>query len=695
MHRLARTLCLSTLALLAFTLAGTPLPGTPPRGELRGKLAAIPSDKVVFLGGDLSPENLLTFTTTIAASGHASVVLLDSSKASSSTRSYLSAFGPERVQPIGSFPEGRSELERRLGVKMAPVMAWTHGPPRALWREMFPKAERVVVCPARPRGLFLHAACLAGVLGAPLFAVHGADDEANELRQWLGQWGTRQVYAVGNVGKLTDHLGDVKVTHLPSERAVAAAYLKQQLKKGPVRTLVVANPADDKDGLGGMASLAPWLALQKRGALLLTNAEGGNVEDVVKGALAKPHLGDADILLLVAGLKAIPTQKRPNPIPGDKDTEIEMEPFTPAGSEPCTFATGRLFHEDIAIVPLMLARQRLLTPDRAPRRALVATNPGGGLPLLETFSRNTIQELQNAGYKTKSLIGRDVTKEALRKAMPECDLFLWEGHHNTLIKEWNMPQWSEPLPPSLVFLQSCLALQDWKAQPLLTRGAVAVLGTSTRTYSGSGGACSLAFFNALLYEDATLGAALRQAKNFLLAYSLLKEKRLGQDAKRTGANLRAAWSFTLWGDPTLKLPRPRLLDETLSPVHHEVHGRTIVLSLPEEKHDKVKSARFQAQIPANARLAGLVRKEGDADGQPLVPFVFAEVSLPKAPAGQTPVLRSRLPSSHWVFCWDARRRCGYLLATPRSNDMDELRFHIDWQSQSTAKESKPATDGEK
>ena len=68
---------------------------------------------------------------------------------------------------------------------------------------------------------------------------------------------------------------------MASEKAVAAAYLKWLVKKGPIRTLVVANPADDNEGLGGMAALAPWIALQKHAALLLTNVAGGNVEDIV------------------------------------------------------------------------------------------------------------------------------------------------------------------------------------------------------------------------------------------------------------------------------------------------------------------------------------------------------------------------------------------------------------------------------
>lgn len=676
MRKLACPLWLSLVAVFVFAL--TSAPGT--SSEREDQTPPAHPEKVVFLGGELSQEELLIFTTAMAASGNPGVVLLDSARIDPYLNSFFASFQPERVVPVGSFSRGHAELEHRVGVKPGRG----HATARALMRALFPQAERLVISAPQPRSLLLQAACLSGALRAPLFVFHGTQSEKEELRQWITEGGTQRIYTVGDVKLAPRERSDVPATHLADEHAAAALSLKHQLKKGPVRTLVVANPADDQNGLGGMASLAPWIALQKHGVLLLTNPTGDNVEKVVSTALEKPALHDADVLLLVAGLKAIPTRKRPNPIPGDKDPEIEMEPCTPSGQEPYTFATGRLFHDDLAVVPLMLARERLLRDQHGLRRALVASNPGGSLPLLETFSRNTIQELRNAGYETQSLIGHSLTKDTLRKKMPQCDVFLWEGHHNTLIKEWNMPEWNEPLPSSLVFLQSCLALQDWKAQPLLSRGAVGVVGTSTRTYSGSGGACSLAFFNALLYEDATLGDALRQAKNFLLAYAMLKEKRLGADAKRTGANLRAAWSFTLWGDPTLRLPRPQAGEDALTPVRHTVRGKMITLSLPPEPLDKVKSARFQAQMPPNARLAGLVRKEGDADGQPLVPFVFAEVYLPKGPPGAAPILTSRLPSSHWVFCWDGRRRCGYLLATPRDSDREELRFHVEWQTEQMA-----------
>ena len=65
-------------------------------------------------------------------------------------------------------------------------------------------------------------------------------------------------------------------------------------------------------------------------------------------------------------------------------------------------------------------------------------------------------------------------------------------------------------------------------------------------------------------------------------------------------------------------------------------------------------------------------------------MVFAEVYLPRAKAGLTPRLRSRLPSGNWVFLWDARRKTGYLLATPRDLDAGELRFRVDWPALTVA-----------
>jgi hypothetical protein len=662
------------LTVVSFGLLGnldadTSAPGTGfERAPLRGP---------AYVARGLSTENLVVLSAALAAGDPSAVLLIDGPETLKANRSFLDTLHPPRIVPVGSFPDDDAERERLLGPGADPVRNWALGPPRRLWHDLFPIAPVVVVCPARPRVLLLHAACLAGELGAPLFVSHGLAPETRELNQHLARWQTKHVYALGGTYPHGKHLPGVEVTRLTHERDVVALYLAQLARRGPIRTLVVANPADAKDGSPGLSVLAPWVALKHRAALLLTD-EAGEVEKLVTAALKQKTLRRADTLLIVADLKAVPMKQRPNPIAADHDEKIDMEPMTPTGTEPFSFSVGRVFHSDVGVAALLLARQHLLERKTGTPRVLVASNPGSSLPLLETFSRQTVRELRNCGYETTALFGAKLTEEALRKELPKHDLFLWEGHHNTLIRDWSFPQWEEPLPPSFIFLQSCLALMEPKVHPVLRRGAMGVIGTSTRTYSASGGACSLCFFNGLLYEDLTVGESLRHAKNFLLAYILLKEKRLGKDAKRTGANLRAAWAFTLWGDPTLRMPGAGKQTPEIPPIRHRVKGNTITLNLPPERHDKVLSGRYQAQALPNGPLAGLLKKEKGDDGRPLVPLVFAEVHLPRAPEGMVPQLQSRLPSRNWVFNWDARRRCGYLLAVPRSHEKEELRFRVSW-----------------
>src|SRR5262249_41486375 len=159
-----------------------------------------------------------------------------------------------------------------------------------------------------------------------------------------------------------------------------------------------------------------------------------------------------------------------------------------------TFATGRLFHDDLGVFTLLLARSHLLEGAASSGQALVVSNPGGGLELLETFSRNTVHELHNAGFRTTARFEDEVTPEEVRRLLPQQDIFLWEGHYRTMVDKFGFPKWDEPLRPALIFLQSCLALNEAEGQPLFQRGAVALVGSATRTYSATGGSFTLAFF---------------------------------------------------------------------------------------------------------------------------------------------------------------------------------------------------------
>ncbi len=675
-----RILFLFLVVIFCLTLGHVAEPGIafPVREcESHGDREASNTD--VFLIGDMPEDDRIALSATIAAGRPNGLLLFDTPACTAANRSFLKACRANHVCPVGHFGAGIADLERRLGTRVANSPQWENRHPVGLWKVYFPRASRAVVCPAKSRQLLLQSAALAGTIRAPLWIHRGLSDDVSALRRQLAEWKVSTVYAVGSARDVCREAGAAPVIDLADEAAVAACSLKHLRSHGPVRNIVVANPADSRKGLAGMACLAPWVAVQRRAALLLTNFAGDDVGRLVDAASSHPALARADTLIVMGDLDAIPLERRANPVPG-KDAFIEMEPLTPVESDPFTFATGRLFHEDKGVVALMLARARLLANNDSPRKALVISNPTGGLPLLETFSKNTARELMNRGYETTAFVGEEADRDELRRLLPEQDVFLWEGHFATMVKEYRLQEWTEPLRPSLVFLQSCLALTESKAHPFLERGALGVLGTSTRTYSGSGGACSLAFFDALLYERQSVGGALRQAKNFLLAYSQLKEKRLGADAHLSGANVRSAWAFSLWGDPTLTLPAPRTPDDALPFVRHHVHGNTITVSMPDGTYEKAINARYKAKMLPNERLAGLLTREMDDGKQELIPFIFVEVRLPNAPPGTAPHLRGRIPSSHWVFNWDARRSCGYLLIAPRKKDRDEMRFHVEWRS---------------
>jgi hypothetical protein len=101
-------------------------------------------------------------------------------------------------------------------------------------------------------------------------------------------------------------------------------------------------------------------------------------------------------------------------------------------------------------------------------------------------------------------------------------------------------------------------------------------------------------------------------------------------------------------------------------------------------YQKVSASKYEAEMPPNGRLAALLHREAAGENESLVPFLFAEVRLPKARPGKSPLLHTKLSSRHWVFLWDDRRGAGYLLVSPRSREDREFHFRVEWQDAEAA-----------
>ncbi len=626
-----------------------------------------PAERVVYLLGRLSEEEQISLTSALASKGEAGVVLIHSPIYRKENRHFLNLFRPKRIIPVGNFYSSREDLENYYGFPTQSIQRWeSKAKPCSLSDQLFPSPQTMVISVAHPRRFFLQAACLAGTLQAPLMVLpySRTEDPGSFLPK---KWKPRNLFVCGP--KKFQSFSK-RVVFLQSETEIQKEVIRHL--KGKLKTLVVNNPSGNKD----LSNLAPWIAAQKRGLLFLTEPSGRNVSQLVCSFTNTHPEAEIDNVLLLGDLSALPMERRRNPILSGKDAFIEVEPLTPKGENPVSFAVGRVFHPRPEFLCLWMARRHLLNEPTNRRQALVASNSSDCLPLMETFSRVTSREIHNHGIQTHALFGEAVEASELRALLPQIDFFLWEGHHSKLIQEFGVHRWREPMKPSLVFLQSCLALTTQKAQPFIDKGAVAVIGTSSRTYSASGGAIALSFFDALLYDRQSVGSSLRQAKNFLLAYNRLQKKRLGSPSKLQAANLRAAWGFTLWGDPTIRWEFPER--PLLPALRAKVDEKSITITIPDRFYSPVTTSHYLAKVKPNTRMAGLHLKSLVKDRHPMIPLAFFEVALHSQKTGWQPKLKSELSERDWVFLWDSRRKVGYLLIRVPDKSA-EIRFHMSWE----------------
>lgn len=664
---------------VALFAGGVALLGLPAPRAAAQDAADPPRTGTVILAGEMPNADLMTLSVAAAAFAPDATFLMDTPKARTSVKLYLDTTLPAKVHLVGRFPP-----------LVDPVRRWGVGPPVIVpenakadpvafaWSLAPAGVGRAVVAPSDNWEELFRAAALAGVMKAPLFVLREEGDPVAGFRELAAAKGVRQVVAVGGAIDPVSKLGGFEVVRLADAAAADAAHRRELAKSGPPRQWVLASPGD----LDGCGVFAPWVATLRKAAIILTNEEGTNSEKVVQAALAGPDGKTVDSMMVVGDPDMIPQAKRRNPTAGRDGDYVDVEPWIPRdGHALITIPSGRIFNPDRSGVPLMIARSKLLTETKRQPKVFISSNPGDGLRLLETFSRNTARELENAGCKVTGMFGRfTLTETQARKAMTENDYFIWEGHNGTVRGRFGVGRFQDPMLPSIAFIQSCAELNAQVAGPLLDRGAVSVIGTPNRMFSGSGGAYVLAFSDALAYDGMTVGQAMRHAMNYMLMYAELKEVRLGGDARLGGANRRAAWTFCLWGDPNARLPAPTPAPNALPRLRSTGNKSAITLKLPEQKYPTTEVMPYRAEMWPGGRLAGLYSFEGEDEGRSLIPLAFAEVAIPDAPAGKVPHLSSRVPSRNYVFKWDARRKVAYILLLPREKDVAEVEFRVHWDA---------------
>jgi hypothetical protein len=220
--------------------------------------------------------------------------------------------------------------------------------------------------------------------------------------------------------------------------------------------------------------------------------------------------------------------------------------------------------------------------------------------------------------------------------MRSAAVLVWEGHARDLTLEESGGINVDRTPP-LVVLQGCYTFDRSDPFILFERGTQDVVATSAAIYSASGSSFARALFDAMLYDGADLGTAVRNARNYLLAVAQLKQQRGHSDWTKT---YRAALAFALWGDPTARPPLSPAPPK-LPPASWRVGEHALELTIPATRLKTANVDRYTARPVPRGMLSGLILRAGDAPEREIKELFYAAVA---APAGITAVCA---PAPNW------------------------------------------------
>jgi hypothetical protein len=616
------------------------------------------------LAGDLPPvrivpvdDSALASMLLIAAGPSAPVLLFDQQDADALRRFVGQAARPvECVVRAGTPAAVRAQIESVAGVPCTGVgdlVAWA--------RQLWPQARTAVVAPTTSYEWLLRGAALAAVSGAALLPVNA---DGAPLTPALAGWSLDTLYVLP--GAANPSLAGTHVIRLKSPDAVGRVALRRLGQ--PPRLVVVANP-NDREGLFSPSSvslLAPLVAATHHAPLVLVSDSAADaVESEVQRFIAANRLAPTHIYLVGDELAlrghrlADPVLQAggPEALGGGRDLRVEIFSELQHG-RPQDYAVGRFAAEDAALGSATLARQ-LHTGLGDGEPLVVLSNAGQEFALGETISRTTVSELRNAGVDVRAQYGEAVTDAAIREALEQAALLVWEGHAHDLTLEEQGGIAVQRTPP-LVILQGCYTFDRSDPFILLERDTQAIVATSAAIYSASGTAFARALLDSLLYGGADLGTAVRDARNYLLAVTELKKRRKHGDWTKT---YRAALAFALWGDPTARPALP-VQPPKVPPARWQVNGAALDLAIPKRRLKTANVGSYSVEPVPRAMLSGLVLRDGDQAKREIKELFY---DVLQAPAG---VLAACPPAAGWdvVSFFAPHTRTLSVLARPQGDE---------------------------
>ena len=580
-------------------------------------------------------------------------------------------------------------------------------------KRFWKQSRQAVVAPANDAEAIILGGSLAAALAVPLL-IREPGETRTALAQVLHDLGVQEIlvsvsdpagapaWARGRKYK-SEILGPEAIQH----RLIAAYGVEK------IRNVVVAR-APDRGGVAGRSAwLAPYMSFAHGSAVVLSHSGVAAVTEAdVAQLVQREGLRPRTVTLLAdygsIGLNIVeidaddepvrpaappaPAASTPAPapvapLPAKMHYTVKTEPFIPRTVQQLAeYGVGRIPLESLADASVLFARgllrDRLLA--NRPPRLLMVSNSGiirRPLPLCETISRVTAEEMKNFGLHVDEFYGVRADTPEVLTAAKSASWIVYEGHlayqdlfnvpsprrasasdvyFNEELDDLEdsdpdhpreppkrvegpapgsvPPRSVVPIPESnrlqgpltglpVVILQSCDSLDEpvlWRIDEL---GGVAVIGSVTPIHSGSGSALIHAAVGSVLYRGGTLGEALRDAQNYMFCVEDLKSRR-GHKEQIKGR--RVAVSFRLWGDPELRVLPAMPAKSVESPVAAQwTAPDTLTITVPARQLPEVRSNKYIAHMFPGSQAAGMVKPVEGETLRRLTPVYYFRMALPE------------------------------------------------------------------
>jgi hypothetical protein len=607
-------------------------------------------------------------------------VLVYSSQNASYIEDYLIQFGAQRVWLIDPSHEAPPHWREKY-------QTWSDAPggmSLELVRRCWTEPTSLVLVDDRNTKWTLAASLLATARGEPAICLHGELDAA--MRHWIRTLATPELVCMGPVSIEPADAPDAKFTHVNTLAEALNAYERALDSREAEHLVVIGCDPNRATETAETDWLIPQYAVHHRAAIAMLDRTS-NIETQIRRLVTERYPA-LRYVTLWGNAQSLPDEEVDDPVAAagldTKLTEAKVAVAPLSGliqHQPCQFRVGRITGDCLSSISLLIARNlhhAEKSSDNAPT-ALILANTDSDLPIMETITRTTAQTLERSGWQVRANYGWRTSWYKRFGRLWGADLVLYEGHTANLSQSVQFDPEREPILCGMYVFQGCKTLRQPEVSALLRNGAVGVVGTTTNTYSASGSALAKVLVDAMVLDQMDAGTSLMIARNFMLSLADLKQRRGHEQGPKI---MRGGMTFSLWGDPTWRLPKSPARPTDTEVVRGTVNGNLIELQIPQTFAPAVKVGDYTAEIPLSAKLAGMYEWESEEHtGRQLPPLYFAVIPLPNWNSANEPRITSPLARNRWSSLWDPQSRWLYLLVQSSTrNEHDrgrKLSFHFE------------------